>query len=117
MIGDVFAEDNESFWLYLSNAENSILTDSYGKATIINDDISELSINDINVAEGDVSNNANVTFTVSLSTPSTKIITIDYTTVEGTAKAGEDFVAKSGKLTFAPGETTQTIAIRFGAMD
>jgi probable HAF family extracellular repeat protein len=32
-------------------------------------------------------------------------------TADGTAKAGEDYVGKTGTLTFAPGETTKTITI------
>ena len=111
ILSDIVAEDNESFWLYLSNAENSVLTDSYGQVTIINDDISELSINDINIAEGDHSNNANATFTVFLSTPSSQIITVDYSTISGTATAGDDYIAVDGTLTFTPGQTSQTISV------
>jgi hypothetical protein len=36
---------------------------------------------------------------------------VDYTTVDGTALAGSDYVARSGTLTFAPGQTTATIDI------
>lgn len=41
--------------------------------------------------------------TVSLSAPVGRTVTVDYYTVEGTAKAGRDFTAVSGTLTFAPG--------------
>lgn len=36
---------------------------------------------------------------------------IDYTTVNGTALAGQDFVGKSGTLMFLPGQSTATITI------
>mmetsp|Transcript_28337 Transcript_28337/g.65125 ORF Transcript_28337/g.65125 Transcript_28337/m.65125 type:complete len:723 (+) Transcript_28337:180-2348(+) len=36
---------------------------------------------------------------------------VGYATREGTAKAGSDFVAKEGRLTFAPGQTQATIGI------
>lgn len=37
---------------------------------------------------------------------------MSYRTVNGTAKTSDsDYVAKSGTLTFAPGETTKTITI------
>jgi hypothetical protein len=38
-------------------------------------------------------------------------VTVSFHTTNGTAKAGEDYVAKTGTLTFAPGETSKTITI------
>ena len=38
-------------------------------------------------------------------------VTVAYASKDGTAKAGEDYVAVSGTLTFAPGETSQTINV------
>ncbi|MEW9701836.1 Calx-beta domain-containing protein [Paenibacillus sp. SI8] len=43
---------------------------------------------------------------------STGSLTVDYTTEDDTAKAGNDYVAASGKLTFADGETVKTIQIQ-----
>ena len=39
-------------------------------------------------------------------------VTVSYQTVNGTATTGNsDYIAQSGTLTFAPGETTKTITI------
>jgi len=51
------------------------------------------------------------TFTVTLSAASTDTITVDYTTQDGSAKAGTDYAAESGTVTFAPGQTTATISV------
>ena len=48
---------------------------------------------------------------VSLSASSSSSVTVNYTTVSGTAVAGTDFTAASGTLTFAPGVTSQTIPV------
>jgi hypothetical protein len=50
-------------------------------------------------------------FQVTLSSASTKTVTVEYTTSDGTANAPSDYVATSGTLTFAPGETTKTIDV------
>ena len=50
-------------------------------------------------------------FAVSLSSASAAPVTVNYTTANGTALAGSDFVAASGSLTFAPGETTKTVLV------
>ena len=38
-------------------------------------------------------------------------MSVDYATADGTAKAGEDFTAANGTLTFAAGETTKTVSV------
>ncbi len=50
-------------------------------------------------------------FAVNLSDVSSSKVTVDFATVNGTATAGEDYVATSGKLTFNPGETTQKVTV------
>ena len=50
---------------------------------------------------------AQATFTVSLSAPSTQPVTVTYATGDGTATQGQDYLATTGTLTFAPGQTQQ----------
>ena len=50
-------------------------------------------------------------FEVRLMPESTGEVTVDYATADGTAAAGADYVATSGTLTFAPGETEKTAEV------
>ncbi len=50
-------------------------------------------------------------FRVRLQRVSSEPVTVDYATADGTAKAGEDYTATSGTLTFAPGEIEKTVAV------
>ncbi|MGH9677806.1 MAG: Calx-beta domain-containing protein, partial [Candidatus Acidiferrum sp.] len=57
-----------------------------------------------------VSNNAKeILIAVRLSKAAKSPVTVDYEAIDGTAKAGVDFVAIEGKLTFPPGSTKQVI--------
>ena len=67
-------------------------------------------ISDTSVTEGD-SGNQIVTLTVSLTQPTVSGLMISFVTVNGTARAGQDFLATSGVLTFGPGETSKTISV------
>lgn len=107
--GDTTIEPTESLFLDLSSPGNTVLVDGRGVGTILNDDVS-LTIDDITVAEGDSGTSAAV-FTVRLSAPAPFAVQLDYSTSGSTAAAGSDFVATSGTLTFAPGETFKSIAV------
>jgi len=55
---------------------------------------------------------ANAVFTVKLAEASTDTVTVKYATADGTAKAGSDYTAANGTLTFAPGETSKTVSVK-----
>jgi len=50
-------------------------------------------------------------FHVFLTEFSNTTVTVDYRTVDGTARAGSDYVATSGRLVFAPGQIVHTVAV------
>ena len=52
-----------------------------------------------------------ISFEVTLSAAAGEPVTVDWATSDGTATAGEDYVASSGTLTFATGETSRTIEV------
>ncbi len=54
---------------------------------------------------------AAIGFTVTLAPAATAPVTVDYASADRTAKAGEDYVAANGTLTFAPGETEKRVAV------
>ncbi|MBI1310547.1 trypsin-like serine protease [bacterium] len=90
----------------------SDLLDGGSGADILDAGDQTLSINDFTVqAEGDFGTAATATFVVTLSRASAVTVTVDYTTVDGTATGGQDYFAASGTISFAPGTTTQTITI------
>ncbi len=53
----------------------------------------------------------NAAFTLSLSAPSAQTITVNYATADGSARAGVDYTATSGKLTFPEGTTNQSLFV------
>jgi hypothetical protein len=72
-----------------------------------------ISINDVSVPEGNAGTSP-ATFTVSLSaaiTATCPSATVNYQTADGTARAGSDYVATSGSLTFAPGVTSLPVTV------
>jgi M6 family metalloprotease-like protein len=69
-----------------------------------------VTIDDVTVIEPD-SGTITADFTVTLSAASGSPVTVGYATADVSATAGSDYVAASGTLTFAPGETSKTIPV------
>ena len=70
---------------------------------------SQVSIIDrVRVQEGP---GAVLSFPVTLDRPLNTTATVDWETVNGSAKAGKDYVAGKGTLTFSPGQTEKTINV------
>ncbi len=68
------------------------------------------SVSDANITEGD-SGQQLMVFTVSLLRSLTFPVTVQYSTIEFTATAGQDFTSVAGFLPFAAGVTTQTFSV------
>ncbi len=69
-----------------------------------------LSIADARAGEADGA----LSFTVSLSAPTPRTVTVAYATADGSAQAGADYLAAAGSVTFFAGERSRTIAVTVG---
>jgi Calx-beta domain-containing protein len=109
--GDAVVEPDETFTIDLSNPVNATIADGPGLGTILDDDGPAMAnVDDATLPEGDAGSST-ATFTASLSHSSSSTVTVDFTTMDGTATSGSDFVATNGTLTFLPGATTATIDV------
>ena len=109
--GDRLGEQDETFVVNLGGATNATIADGQGVATIM-DDEPRISISDVTRAEGKRGQTTLFTFTVTLSAAYDQAVTMSFRTANGSATtSGGDYIARTGTLTFAPGETTKTITI------
>ena len=74
-------------------------------------DPSDASVLSVNDAEASEENDSTIDFVVELDPASSESVTVDYETADGTAGAGDDYTAKSGTLTFSPGDTRKTVSV------
>jgi len=120
VIGDRVPEFSESFDVVLQRARGAKIADGRGTVTIL-DSSPRISIAAPSFAlDGRDGRGGVLTFTVSLSTAYDRAVSVQFQTADGIstpgladrAVAGEDYVAASGLLTFAPGETKKTISIQ-----
>lgn len=106
---------NKTFFANLTNASaNAGIAHSQAMGTIVNSSSPALPtafVNDITIVPP-TTGTTTATFTVSLGMASTSTVKVQYATHDKTATvANNDYVATSGTLTFAPGQTSQTVAV------
>jgi Calx-beta domain len=68
----------------------------------------EMSVSDVTTTDLPA---GQASFTVALTAPNARPVTVEYATTNGTAVAGEDYVAASGTLTIPPGALTAPITV------
>jgi hypothetical protein len=85
-----------------NTARSSFLSSAEASPTI--------SVADLRVVERDTGQR-DALFSVSLGSPSGEAVSVRWYTSDGTARAGEDYVAASGLVSFQPGESRQTVAV------
>jgi len=112
--GDTKFETDETFNVNLSNATNgATIADGLAVGKILNDDVQPVAgsivIDDRSIQEGDAGTKV-LTFTLTRS-GGTAAFDVNFATSNGTATAGEDYVATSGVVRFAAGETQKTISV------
>jgi len=117
--GDDEPEPNEAFFVDLSFEDvpepvnGQLADDGSATATItmLNDDGPRLTIDDVEVDEGETGT-TDAELTVTVVEPGDDAISLDWTTVDGSAVGGTDYQAASGTLEIAAGETTGTITVK-----
>lgn len=69
-----------------------------------------LSVGDVSLVEGD-KGTRRAKLAVTLSPESSSTVTVKYATVDASAQAPSDYSAKSGTVTFKPGQTSKTVSV------
>ena len=110
IVDDIVAESAETIDVRLANLTGVAFlgTRTNYTITVFDDDISlQFQNSNFQVSEA----NPNATITVTRLGATNQPVSIDYSTSDGSAAAGSDYVAQSGTLNFAAGETVKTFTI------
>jgi hypothetical protein len=111
VVGTQVFEPSKTFSVNLSSPVNATIAQGRGTGTILNDDPPPtLSINDVSLLDGHAGT-TNAVFTVTLTGATALPAVVNFATAAGTAIPNTDFTPVFGKLTFQPGQTTQTISV------
>lgn len=109
--GDAIVEPDEYFTVQLSNPVNGTITTGRAVGTIRNDDTyPSVVITNYNIREGNTTDTT-LQVQVRLNKSYPLPVSLNYATQDSTATAGEDYIASSGVLTFAPGDTLEYIPV------
>ncbi|HKO34444.1 MAG TPA: Calx-beta domain-containing protein, partial [Candidatus Limnocylindria bacterium] len=113
IVGDMLDEANETFVVRLSNPVGGTIADGQGMGTITDNDAPPTvsAVATLTVPEGNIGDTPIASVGVTLSAPSGKHVSVDYTTVDGSATAGIDYALSAGTVNFAAGQTTASIAV------
>jgi subtilase family serine protease len=106
-------QEDKQFGVQLS--QTTPVTETIGTASeafgvILTNFPPAINANNASVTEG-LAGTVYLPFTVDVAPSLTGPVTVQYTTADGTAKAGIDYIAQSGTLNFAPGRIENTVYV------
>ena len=108
---DTKSDPAHSFHIFLDQPTNAVVGNSWVTATIAANDGASgtptVSVSGVTIDE----KVGAATFVLSLSQPSETNVAVNFATADGTATAGADYIASSGTVGFAPGQTTRSITV------
>src|SRR6476659_5879315 len=99
--GDRLTEPDEYSTVRLADAKGAKIADGAGLVTLV-DNEPRVYVRSASVVEGDQGTSSAV-FTVFLSSPYDRPVTVNYATADGSAVAGSDYTATSGSVTIPAG--------------
>ncbi len=110
---DTLDEADETFSVRLTNAVGATIADGEGRGTITDDDVPPMvsAAATLTVPEGNSGDTPIAAVDVILSGPSGRQVSVDFTTVDGTATSASDYDLTAGTLEFAPGQLTKSVAV------
>jgi glucose/arabinose dehydrogenase len=109
--GDGSFETSETLAFLLTNPVGAVIGRAAGTVRIANDDAGPaLAVSDASMVEGD-SGTPFITFSLALSTPSTKTVAVAYT-VSHTTTNGGDLQVKSGTASIPAGQLSQSVQVK-----
>ncbi len=115
VVGDTLYEGDERFRITLTDPRNASLNAAASQAevTILDDDaLPVVTLGRVEPVREGTDGQTSVELTVSLSAASGLPVSVSWQTADGTALAGQDYVAASDTLNFAPGVTEQTVRVQ-----
>ena len=111
LVDDGVDEPDETIIIVWQKSTSDMVTPEFFTftGTIVPEPLPVLSFDSNEVAVDEDA--GSVTLTVELTPASTGTVTVDYATRDSFAKAGEDYTATSGTLTFTAGQTSKTFTV------
>ena len=110
-VDDAVHEYDERFQVRLASPQSDprlILTDSTAEGVIENNDtVPGLTV----TGPGRVGEGAQAEFTLELDRQSSRAISVDYATADGTAASPADYIAQSGTAIFSPGQSEYVVSV------
>ncbi|MXY16825.1 MAG: hypothetical protein F4057_08085 [Acidobacteria bacterium] len=115
MVDDAEVDPGEGFTVTFGALPAGVKADErYDEArfTIIDNDIPEINVFDARANEPSSGRTVWLRFKVTLSRSFEERVRVNYATVDGTARAGEDYEAASGTLVFPEGDTEKYVRVK-----
>ena len=108
MVDDSIVEIDETFVMEISSRSTDItVSKPTGIGTIIDNDVLTVGVEDaVDVVEDGI-----LAFTLSLNQRTPYMVGVEYTTKDGTATSGRDYVLTSGTATFRPGSISVVLEV------